>query len=104
MMNEIGNCPICKVPLSIKNIDNDNKYTLKFCSSCHKEYFQIEGETRNNLEYDDIETLSEEANDGPVLLVDDKDYTAFPGRKKSSYLEGYFDSHVTIETREYIQE
>ena len=67
----VGTCPICKIALSIKNIDD--KYDLKYCSSCRREFYSVvdDQQNKNKLEYDDLETVSSssEGND-PVLICD----------------------------------
>jgi hypothetical protein len=99
----LGICPVCRTPLSVKNIDD--RYDLQYCSSCRREYYPIEDEQKSKLEYDDIETVSE--NGEPILLSDETDNRFFPKnyrKKKESYLTDYFGSHVEIETREFIPE
>jgi uncharacterized Zn finger protein (UPF0148 family) len=102
-MNAVtSKCPICKIPLSIKNLD---KYDIEYCSSCKREFYpiKIEQDAEEKLEYDDIETSSQYGGE-PILLCDEKDNKGFPRKKNQSYLADYFDSSVTIETREFIPE
>ena len=96
---EVGTCPICKIPLTV----NSDRNQIKFCSKCHREFFAIENDNKQSKveELDDIETSSGYIGE-PILLCDEKDNTGFPRKKKEYYLENYFDSHVNIETREYI--
>ena len=95
-----GLCPICKVALSIK--DMDGKYDIKYCSSCKREFWPMKEESKNFLEeQSDLETVSTESGSSfPVLLSDEMDYKGFPeSRKKKDYLQEFFGSHVKITSR-----
>ena len=88
-------CPIDKTPLST-NIDGDYEY--QYCSSCKREYFQIQNDDQSKLEYD-IETVSEEREGGPILLSE-----KVKEPKPDSYLRRHFGSGVSITTELYIPE
>ena len=100
-MKSAGVCPICKSEL------DENNDGIKFCRVCLREFWPIKSEQQQtNLESDqyDLETVSSENGEGPVLLCDDSDLKTWPKNhknKKKDYLAEYFPN-TTIETREYI--
>ena len=71
-----GNCPVCKIQLSSKEIDEkDHSYSVQYCSHCRREFYRIKEDENERLEYDDIEPVSSsnDKNEGPVLLcLEDK--------------------------------
>ena len=69
-MNAEGTCPICKIPLTV-NSDHDQ---IQFCSSCKREFWPVATEqTKSISDHFDLESVSAESGEGPVLLCDDSD-------------------------------
>ena len=94
-MNAEGICPICKSPLTV----NSDHKQVQFCSSCRREYYSIEDDQDNErLQYDDIESLSDN-NEGPILLCEKTKES-----KPDSYLRRHFGSGVEITSEVYIPE
>ena len=68
-MKSAGVCPICKLELSIKNIDG--KYDVQCCSSCKREFYPIPDNERQKSILDlqsDLETVVLKVEVAPLPL------------------------------------
>jgi Zn-finger nucleic acid-binding protein len=92
-------CPVCKISLSTKN--NDNDIEIQYCNKCRREFYQIKDyDKQTNLEYEDIETLSEDSIEGPILLsLEDKKQDSF-----ETVLKRKYGDYVSVSTELYIPE
>ena len=90
-------CPVCKIPLSINNIDRD--YKNQYCISCRREFYPIRDDERQKSILDlqsDLETVSSESgSSSPILLSSEEDLRFWPKeykKRKENYLQKYFPS------------
>ena len=94
MNSNESKCPVCKIELSI------NSNQIQYCCSCRREFYPISEKDENErLQYDDIESISNDSNSGPVLLTENSKEP-----KPDSYLRRHFGSHCEITTEVYIPE
>jgi len=91
--NNNSSCPVCRITLSFTNSNEQRQY----CNKRTREFYPTKNDHLNKLEYDDIESVSNDYDNEPVLLCLDDNK-----QKEQDYLKRKFGNHITVETEIYI--